>query len=324
MQLMWLSGPTANVVSLSIGRRTILTAVLAAALGLLALGGLLQLLGIRIAVDADSSWARTLGGVTSAGEQDRIEQVYAQQIALLQDRVDGLTDKVDALHSAKQAIVELIPVAPVKRLGLGGQGGPLQRLIDLEWFAPRAVHGLGRLGDATQRLDQRLGTLKTAWDSEIDLLGTLPLRLPLAVEHHLSSDYGFRRDPIDGRMGRHAGIDFVAAYGAPILATAGGTVVHAGAMGAYGLAVDVEHGSGFSTRYAHLSQIAVAEGDAVLPGQPIGSLGNSGRSTGPHLHYEIRVQGRSIHPLTAIVLDQAKVTLRSQDLVGAKAQAKGD
>lgn len=318
MQLIWLSGPTANVVSFSIGRKTILMGLAALATILVALGGILQLMGIRIAVDARPDLARALGGVTSASEQERIASHYEQQIAQLRSRIDGLSDVVVQLESAKRAIVELVPAPNRSTFRLGGQGGPLRRLIEFEWFAPLATDGLVKLDSDAGRLDHQVQALMKTWTFEAGILRALPLKPPLSVEHQVSSGFGFRRDPFGGGWGRHEGLDFVASPGTGIQATADGVVSQADVQGPYGLAVDIDHGRGFSTRYAHLSKIEVKSGERVQAGQVIGLLGNSGRSTGPHLHYEVRLNGQAIDPVVDSVLKAAKTQIASDKLASAR------
>ncbi len=124
----------------------------------------------------------------------------------------------------------------------------------------------------------------------------LPLSLPMRSYTRISSRFGLRRDPFRRIPAMHAGIDFKAPYSAPILATAKGVVVKAGWEGAYGRLVEIRHLNGISTRYAHLSKILVKPGQRVRLGTRIGRLGNTGRSTGAHLHYETRINGRAINP----------------------------
>ena len=311
MQLIWLSGPTAKVVNLSIRRQTIVASLAGAALVLVLLGGALQWLGIRVAVDGHPGLARLLGGVTTVAEQSRIEQHYQNQIAQLRARVDGLAGKVSQLQSAKEALVQLMPPAPPRRAGEGGQGGPWRSWFDLAWFAPRAEQGLLQLGRATDGLDHHVDGLAAAWAAERAAMQRLPLQSPLAVEHHLSSPFGVRHDPFNLGLAQHEGIDLVAPSGSPILAAAAGVVVQADRMGPYGLAVDIDHGRGFTTRYAHASKLEVAVGDAVQAGQPIARVGSTGRSTAPHLHYEVRLNGQPIAPLADSVLKQVS-TLAAQ------------
>ena len=124
---------------------------------------------------------------------------------------------------------------------------------------------------------------------------TLPSLYPVDVPYS-SSSYGWRMDPILGKRAFHEGIDFSAAHGEPIYATAGGIVKKASRSGAYGNLITINHGGGLQTRYAHLSKILVKSGDIVKKEDLIAYVGNTGRSTGPHLHYEIRLNKHSLDP----------------------------
>ncbi|NDA47525.1 MAG: M23 family metallopeptidase [Alphaproteobacteria bacterium] len=124
----------------------------------------------------------------------------------------------------------------------------------------------------------------------------VPLRKPLPVIDPTSS-FGYRLDPFIGRMAMHTGIDLRLARGAPVHATAAGKVDSAGYNGGYGNMVDIDHGNGLVTRYGHLASITVKEGQTVKIGDVIGLMGSTGRSTGPHLHYEIRIHDNPVDPL---------------------------
>jgi len=113
----------------------------------------------------------------------------------------------------------------------------------------------------------------------------------------VTSPFGVRTDPIVGTAALHSGMDFRAAIGMEAKVTAAGVVVKAGWNGGYGRMVEVDHGQGYSTRYGHLSQILVKVGDKLKAGDVIGRTGSSGRSTGPHLHYEVRHDGQAVNPL---------------------------
>jgi murein DD-endopeptidase MepM/ murein hydrolase activator NlpD len=128
---------------------------------------------------------------------------------------------------------------------------------------------------------------------------SLPLGLPIpSIE--VTSGYGPRRDPFLGQSAMHTGVDLVAASGTPVHATGPGTVVIADVNGGYGKMVEIDHGHGVLTTYAHLSLISVREGQTVTAGTIVGRAGSTGRSTGPHLHYEITRDGRTIDPLPHI------------------------
>ncbi len=128
------------------------------------------------------------------------------------------------------------------------------------------------------------------------LMPFMPVRMPLLGDASVSSPFGYRADPFLGRLALHPGVDLIEAYGDEIHAAGAGRVVHAGPMGGYGIMVEIDHGNGLTTRYAHMSQALVAEGQDVAQGAVLGRIGSSGRSTGPHLHYEVRVDGEPVDP----------------------------
>ncbi|HUO55658.1 MAG TPA: M23 family metallopeptidase [Rhodoblastus sp.] len=123
-----------------------------------------------------------------------------------------------------------------------------------------------------------------------------PLRQPLPGQLEVTSGFGYRTDPFFGRPALHTGMDFRGDYGEPVRATASGRVVAAGPAGGYGNMVEIDHGAGLATRYGHLSRIDVEMGQWVRAGAEIGAIGSTGRSTGPHLHYEVRVDGAPVDP----------------------------
>jgi murein DD-endopeptidase MepM/ murein hydrolase activator NlpD len=117
-----------------------------------------------------------------------------------------------------------------------------------------------------------------------------------------SSGYGWREDPINRRAKFHHGTDYRGKRGTPVLAAGNGTVTFAGRRGGYGRVVFIDHGNGVITRYAHLNRIDVKVGDTLTAGQQLGQLGASGRTTGAHLHFEVRLTGRSVDPNTAMIV----------------------
>lgn len=125
---------------------------------------------------------------------------------------------------------------------------------------------------------------------------SVPSRSPLAVAR-MSSGYGMRVHPILGRRRNHKGIDLSASRGTPVFATADGAVSRADRSRTYGLVIYLNHGADLQTRYAHLSRMVVADGQQVRKGDVIGYVGSTGRSTGPHLHYEVRVDGVAVNPI---------------------------
>ncbi|MFN9716705.1 MAG: M23 family metallopeptidase, partial [Sphingomonadales bacterium] len=135
---------------------------------------------------------------------------------------------------------------------------------------------------------------------------SVPSRMPLEGAS-LTSGYGMRTHPVLGGRRQHAGIDLAAPTGPPVYATADGVVGRAEWYSSYGLYIAIEHGAAMQTRYAHLSRLAVAAGDNVKKGDLIGYVGSTGRSTGPHLHYEVRIDGQAVNPIPYMVESEAQL-----------------
>ena len=154
--------------------------------------------------------------------------------------------------------------------------------------------------------DQQFRELFASWRSPIAATGiAVPSRMPLDGAR-LTSDYGMRTHPVLGGRRAHTGIDLAAPTGTPGYATADGLISRADRFSSYGLFVSIEHGAQLQTRFAHLSKIAVADGQRVKKGDVIGYVGSTGRSTGPHLHYEVRVDGQAVNPIPYMVESQAQ------------------
>lgn len=180
-------------------------------------------------------------------------------------------------------------------------------------------------GDTLSNSDQRFRSLFSSWTS-LDRSSTsiptersvvsVPSRMPLA-NAVLTSDFGMRSHPVLGGRRKHSGIDLAASTGTPVYATADGVISRADWFSSYGLYVSIEHGASLQTRYAHLSRLAVATGDTVSKGDLIGYVGSTGRSTGPHLHYEVRVDGLAVNPIPYMMADERRfAAITSSELTG--------
>jgi len=204
------------------------------------------------------------------------------------------------LEKRQMAITERVAAAAASRLR--DAQSLLSRLgLDPGRFGAATTSGMGGpFVPATTAMpaDSRDAELLRTWqraEAVEDAMASLPAYVP-ARTYTITSGFGLRADPFHGRAARHAGLDFAGAHGEPILAAAAGRVVRAERFGAYGLTVDIDHGRGVMTRYAHLSSIRVRTGDRVAMGQHIGGMGSTGRSTGTHLHYEVRIDGQPVDP----------------------------
>lgn len=161
-----------------------------------------------------------------------------------------------------------------------------------------------------ERTSPTLGTGENAtraYSSPVPVTSiSVPSRMPLEGAS-LTSGFGMRTHPVLGGRRAHSGIDLAAPTGTPVYATADGVVSRADWFSSYGLFISVEHGASTQTRYAHLSRLAIAAGDTVKKGDLIGYVGSTGRSTGPHLHYEVRVDGLAVNPIPYMVESEAQL-----------------
>jgi murein DD-endopeptidase MepM/ murein hydrolase activator NlpD len=182
-------------------------------------------------------------------------------------------------------------------------------------------------GEGIGASDQRFRALFSSWTALDAISGpanptersivSVPSRMPL-VGSVLTSSYGMRSHPVLGGLRKHTGIDLAAPTGTPVYATADGMVSRADWYSSYGLYISLEHGASLQTRYAHLSRLAVASGDVVKKGDLIGYVGSTGRSTGPHLHYEVRVDGVAVNPIPYMMADERRfAAVKSSELTGA-------
>jgi murein DD-endopeptidase MepM/ murein hydrolase activator NlpD len=177
------------------------------------------------------------------------------------------------------------------------------------------------LGD----FSEKLLTLARQVESRNDMLGVLeaqlfeqavkkkmiPTMMPVRAPYNASA-FGRRIDPFNGQWAMHDGIDFIAEYGSPIVAAAAGVVVFSGFHPQYGYMVDIDHGNDLVTRYAHCSKLLVREGDLVQRGRKIGEVGSTGRSTGPHLHFEVRFRGAAQNPSKFLVSNSQSAVARAK------------
>jgi murein DD-endopeptidase MepM/ murein hydrolase activator NlpD len=200
--------------------------------------------------------------------------------------IDGLMRSTTGELSRLRAAVADVGLDPqaVQPRGRDAVGGPLVPIaVDPKAGPFEAL--VSRAQASVAQLD-RLRRVTTA----------LPFGRPMPGDPDLTSGFGYRSDPFTRRPAMHTGLDFRADHGAPVRATAGGTVVAAERDGGYGNMVEIDHGNGVSTRYAHLSAISVSEGDSLSAGAVVGRVGTTGRSTGPHLHYETRINDEAVDP----------------------------
>lgn len=215
---------------------------------------------------------------------DRIDQAQGQQVSALGLRLAGRVQEVRAALSDLGLDVGKVRLPPARQ----AMGGPL---------IPLSV--TMRPGSFEHRVLQ-LGEAQANFGRWRELAQIVPLRRPLEGDDSTTSNFGMRTDPFTGAAAMHSGMDFRGETGTPIRAAGAGKVLRAEVAGGYGNLVELDHGNGLTTRYAHLSAFDVKPDQIVPPGAIIGRLGSTGRSTGPHLHYETRLAGEATNPLKFI------------------------
>lgn len=176
---------------------------------------------------------------------------------------------------------------------IGGPDVPLSSMLSADDYdTPEDFAFIKRVAQVASRLEEA-----RYFEGLVD---NLPLSTPIGIPWRKTSNYGFRIHPITKRQGYHNGVDLGAGWNAPIVAAGPGKVIYAGYRGGYGKVVDIDHGQGFVSRYAHLRRIIAKRGQTVAIGDKIGTMGSSGNSTGPHLHYEVLFHGKFYDPYNFI------------------------
>jgi murein DD-endopeptidase MepM/ murein hydrolase activator NlpD len=211
---------------------------------------------------------------------DRIDMAQGQQVSALGLRLAGRVQEIRAALADLGLDVAKVRLPPARQ----AMGGPL---------IPLSV--TMRPGSFEHRVLQ-LGDGQATFGRWRDLAQIVPLRRPLDGDDSTTSNYGMRTDPFTGAAAMHSGMDFRGETGTPIRATGAGKVLRAEVAGGYGNLVEIDHGNGLTTRYAHLSAFDVKADQIVPPGAVIGRLGSTGRSTGPHLHFEVRRKDSAVDP----------------------------
>jgi murein DD-endopeptidase MepM/ murein hydrolase activator NlpD len=233
--------------------------------------------------DSTDAAAETIGKVSMVmPEAGALARIEARQLAF----VERLTRYADRRAAKAEQAIRHLGLNPATMLAAGqdqqAQGGPLDLL------------STGRDGSIDPRFE-RLGLSLARMDALERGLKAIPQVMPADISM-ISSGFGYRADPFNGHGAMHAGLDFRGPIGSPIHAAAKGVVSFVGQESGYGNVVEISHGKGLMTRYAHMSAFHSHIGQPVEAGQVIGAIGSTGRSTGPHLHFEVRINGRAVNP----------------------------
>jgi murein DD-endopeptidase MepM/ murein hydrolase activator NlpD len=293
MQILITSGSTARTRVLNINQAQLALAFTALVVGLMLVSGLVYHFVFLTAAREGWPVVSQLVKLVVRDEFAQRDRFMRENLDAMASRVGDLQGRMVKLEAMGERVTGLagVKVDDLKTLqrdakpaGSGGPYVPLDHptLEQLNDTITNMEHSLDQQGDlftlAESRLfEKRLSTLMVP--------NTKPIDMPIG------SGFGFRADPFTGRAALHTGIDFAAPPGTPILAAAGGVVLSTDYHPQYGNLLELDHGNGLVTRYAHNSRILVKTGDLIKRGQPVAQVGSTGRSTGPHLHFEVLVDG---------------------------------
>ena len=228
--------------------------------------------------------------VTTVGFRARGERLEADQERTLAELEDSIAERSEQIRG----VLRLTGVPMTNLTGPDADaaaGGPL---VPQDFVAYLRDSGLNpAFSHRVAQVAARIGESRRL----NNIAGSTPLAAPIAVDYRETSGYGGRVDPFTGRPAFHSGLDMAAFERAPVVATSPGVVSFAGTRSGYGYTVEIDHGYGFKTRFAHLRDIQVQRGERVAIGQRIGSMGSTGRSTATHTHYEVWFRGRTVDPV---------------------------
>jgi murein DD-endopeptidase MepM/ murein hydrolase activator NlpD len=243
--------------------------------------------------------------IESLQEQNQAQAFHIQHFA---DRLDQLNQQMERLQNfyAKLKILANLDLQEPQDPSVA-TGGPQPETREINMYLEESLNRqiqrvhwemeeLQMLGEIQERNAYKV---EEFFDSQGSLLASTPTIWP--VRGWITSGFGQRISPFTGRLHMHEGLDICARTGTPVKATADGVVIYTGWKSDFGKLVTIDHGCGYRTRYGHLSKIYVKNGQRITRGETVGALGNTGRSTGPHLHYEVKVAGLPVNPKTYLL-----------------------
>ena len=241
-------------------------------------------------------------------EIHKTQEFIHHNLELMASRLGELQARVMQLDHVGDRVAELAGVRRDPPQAAGGQGGPF---VAAPLSAGELQREISRLAEQIAQQDGELAELEARLLEKKVRDRLLPTTLPVAGAA-LGSAFGFRNDPIAGLRAMHEGLDFNAPPGTPVVAAADGVVTAADYAPDYGNVIDIDHGGGLTSRYAHLSRMQVQPGQLVRRGETIGAVGNTGRSTGPHLHFEVRMLGAPQNPALLLKLGKTLADARTR------------
>jgi len=309
--LMWASNPLSKMHSISVRTRWVACLLAALAAVLVVAGIAASVFAFKVAIEVAPQFVTHIGGVMTAADLQKRDAEYQQKLAHLYGELATATQQIEKLRALKEEFARLAtPRGPSQMPAAKGAKGPMAQgkggpevalgrsesqplsrddgeLVSVDMVVTR---------ERLRLLNVSLNATQADWQKELLRMEHLPTAQPLTEAISISSHYGVRLDPFTNRPARHDGLDFSAAPGTPILAAGSGVAGRVVTDPQYGKTVEIDHRYGYLTRYAHAQAIHVKTGQLGKRGAAIAEVGSTGRSTAPHLHYEIRFRDRTQNP----------------------------
>jgi murein DD-endopeptidase MepM/ murein hydrolase activator NlpD len=302
VQIIVVSNRLSTAKTLTLTRRHVLGAGLALAALVVSLSGLFSYLALRHAADLRLPFLQEAIAAVREVETQRTQEFVRDNLKAIATKVGQLQAQMlhmDSLGERLSSVTGIRPIDETKPAaegkGKGGKGGPLMSSAFYSLNTEEISQEVEQLMKRAEAQTDYLSAVESSLMEQRVVRNRQPTSLPVDALWSASA-YGWRADPFTGQRAMHEGVDFSAEVGTPIMAAANGVVVAAEPHPDYGLMVDVDHGNDYLTRYAHASRLNVKIGQYVKRGQKIAEVGNTGRSTGPHLHFEVRYKGASVNP----------------------------
>jgi len=312
LQIILISDRLARARSVSLSLRHLFgSALLALAMVLGATAGLYWLT-LRYAAEVPLPALQRLVLSAHEAEAERSRAFVQQNLNAMAVKVGEMQAQLTRLDALGERLSSLAGIRDFRFSEAPGLGGAAPTLmppqnLSLADFSEK----LTLLSRQVESRNDMLGVLEAQLFEQAVKKKLMPTMMPVAAPYN-ASGFGRRVDPFTGQWAMHEGIDFLADLGSPIAAAAGGVVVFAGLHPQYGYMIDVDHGNDLVTRYAHCSKLLVREGDVVHRGRKIAEVGSTGRSTGPHLHFEVRFRGAAQNPSKFLVSNSKPAVARAK------------
>ena len=289
--------------------------VILLALGILMSGFFLAMatyvVTMKFSTDLRNPYVRSLLAALHEEDLKKNETEMRENLNSLAVKVGELQARIMRLDAFGERLAKAAGIKPTEfrfdeKPGLGGAAPSPAFTRDLT--LPEFKQKLEEISRVLDDRSDKMGVLDSVFMDDRLARKTIPTTLPVHLGYY-SSNYGYRIDPITGRSTFHTGVDIIATPGTPVMAAAGGVVSTVQFHPEYGNIVDVDHDNGLTSRYAHLLKSSVKVGDVVMKGQLIAQVGNTGRTTGPHLHFEVREKGVPLNPNKFFALDKKEGTI---------------